>query len=158
MGSSWKLVPGTLVPLGTTVPSTTGAMSLVHWGETRRPSSPHPIVSARGGASASLGQLFAGEFFYRSNRGGRWSTRRRSRSAASHGSAQSARRGERTHLVARDVVGNILENLVGSGSNLGFRRRALAVNERRRRARLTVDSPEAWELIRTKGVATWVNL
>ena len=45
-GSSWKGVPGTLVPLGTTVPSTIGPRSLVH-SLKRRPSRPQPRVSRK---------------------------------------------------------------------------------------------------------------
>ena len=74
-----------------------------------------------------------------------WVVGRVSRVGASRG---------RTHLVAGDVVGNILENLVGSGSNLGFRSARELGTVRGEAVRLTVDSPEAWELIRTKGVAT----
>lgn len=45
-GSSWKGVPKTLVPLGTTVPGTMGPRSLVH-SLKRRPSRPQPMVSRK---------------------------------------------------------------------------------------------------------------
>lgn len=46
IGSSWYGVPGTLAPLGTVVPSTTGPIKFLHESK-RRPSSPHPMVSIR---------------------------------------------------------------------------------------------------------------
>jgi len=45
-GSSWKGVPGTFVPFGTTVPSTIGPSSFVH-SLNRRPSRPQPSVSSK---------------------------------------------------------------------------------------------------------------
>jgi hypothetical protein len=46
MGSSWKDVPGTFAPLGTTVPGTTGPRSFVHAGYSSA-SKPQPRVSMR---------------------------------------------------------------------------------------------------------------
>ncbi len=45
-GSSWNCVPGTLAPLGTTVPGTMGPISLRQAGYSRA-SRPHPRVSIR---------------------------------------------------------------------------------------------------------------
>jgi len=60
-GSSWKGVPGTFVPLGTTVPSTMGPRSFVH-SLNRRPSRPQPRVSRKTKRAVSNFTVVSGVF------------------------------------------------------------------------------------------------
>src|SRR5438552_3753330 len=55
-GSSWNCVPGTLAPLGTTVPGTIGPSSLVQAGYDSA-SSPQPSVSIRQCRAVSYASL-----------------------------------------------------------------------------------------------------
>jgi hypothetical protein len=58
-GSSWKGVPGTFVPFGTTVPSTIGPSNFVH-SLNRRPSRPHPSVSRKTNRAVSNYAIISG--------------------------------------------------------------------------------------------------
>ena len=100
-GSSAKSVPGTLAPLGTMMPGTTGAMRAAQAGETLSPSRPHPIVSAR-----------------------QWNVSRpRCSPTALWRRTDEAETGSgvgevRVDLVRVHVVGNVLDDLVGLGADL----------------------------------------